>query len=115
MGIVFWLYVDICIGIGIGIVVGVDICIGIYVGVGIDIELVLVASASIWHLEATELATSGSLWQHLGPSVTSGIIWQPLRAHASIWMHRAAPGTIWAGSQHLAPSELWSLEIEPWN
>ena len=37
MGIVFWLYVDICIGLGIGIVVGVDICIGIYVGVGIDI------------------------------------------------------------------------------
>ena len=27
--------------------------------------LVLVASASIWHLAASELAASGSIWDHL--------------------------------------------------
>ena len=29
------------------------------------LELVLVASASIWHLAASGLAASGSIWDHL--------------------------------------------------
>ena len=88
-GYCFWLYVDTCIGIGIGIgiVVGAGICIGIYVGVGIDIGVGIgsisqhLASGGIW---------AGSIWQHLGSSVTSGIIWQHLGAPGIIWRHLAA-------------------------
>ena len=136
-GYCFWLYVDICIGIGVGIVVGVGICIGICVGVGIGIGVGIgsisqhLASGGIW---------AGSIWQHLGSSVTSGIIWQhlgapgiiwrhlaaselaasggiwdPPAASGSIWHHLAASGSIW---HHLGcpaeRSELWRLEIEPW-
>ena len=132
-----WLYVDICIGIGVGIVVGVGICIGVCVGVGIGIGVGIgsisqhLASCGIW---------AGSIWQHLGSSVTSGIIWQHLEAPGSIWRHLtaselaasggiwdppAASGSIWghltaSGSiwHHLGcpaeRSELWRLEIEPW-
>ena len=91
-GYCFWLYVDICIVIGVGIVVGVGICIGICVGVGIGIalvlalELVLVVSARIWHLAASGLAASGS-------------IWDPVEASGSIWHHLQASGTIWAHPQ----------------
>ena len=31
----------------------------------LPMEFVLVASASIWHLAASGLATSGSIWDHL--------------------------------------------------
>ena len=112
----FWLYVDICIGFGVGIVVGVGICIGICVGVGIGIGVGIgsisqhLASGGIW---------VGSIWQHLGPSVSSGIIcviWEHLASSGSIWQHLswqhlaasgilrqhlAASGIIW---QHLAAS-----------
>ena len=58
-GYCFWLYVDICIGIGVGIVVGVGICIGVCVGVGIGIGVGIgsisqhLASCGIW---------AGSIW-----------------------------------------------------
>ena len=129
-GYCFWLYVDICIGIGIGIVVGVGICIGIYVGVGIDIGVGIgsisqhLASGGIW---------AGSIWQHLGSSVTSGIIWQHLGAPGIIWrhlaaselaasgilrQHLAASGIIWAARQSDPSSGGWKSspgpEIKPW-
>ena len=104
------------------------------------LELVLVASASIWHLAASGLAASGSIWDHLGSSVPSEIIWQHLGAPGIIWRHLAASelaasggiwdppaasGSIWdplaaSGSiwHHLGcpaeRSELWKLEIETW-
>ena len=102
-GYCFWLYVDICIGIGVGIVVGVGICIGICVGVGIGIGIGIgsisqhLASGGIW---------AGSIWQHLGSSVSSGIIWQHLGAPGIIWRHLAGQHLAASGilRQHLAAS-----------
>ena len=120
-GYCFWLYVDICIGIGVGIVVGVGICIGICVGVDIGIGAGI---GGIWrHLGWQHLAASGIIcviWDHLA---ASGSTWHrleasgsdPPAASGSIWHHLAASGSIW---HHMGcpaeRSELWRLEIEPW-
>ena len=104
-----WLYVDICIVIGVGIVVDVGICIGVCVGVGIGIGVGIgsvsqhLASCGIW---------AGSIWQHLGSSVTSGIIWQHLEAPGSIWRHLtasklAASGGIW--DPPAASGSIWGI------
>ena len=59
----FRLYVGIDIGIGVGIVVGVDICIGICVGVGAGIGVGIGSISQ--HQAASDLAESGSTWDHL--------------------------------------------------
>ena len=64
-GYCFWLYVDICIGIGVGIVVLLAFALAFALALVLALELVLVASASIWHLAASGLAASGSIWDHL--------------------------------------------------
>ena len=117
--VIFWLYVDFCIGIGVGIVVGVGICIGVCVGVGIGIGDGIgsinqhLASCGIW---------AGSIWQHVGSSVTSGIIWQHLEAPGSIWRHltasELASGIIRTAPQSDPSSGSWKSspgpEIKPW-
>ena len=65
------------VGLGVGVVVGIGIrigiCVGVVTGIGVAIGSISQHLASgIWqHLS----------WQHLlGSSVTSGIVWQQLRA-----------------------------------
>ena len=107
------------------------------------LELVLVASASIWHLAASGLAASGSIWDHLWHLGSSGSIWehlaasggiwqhlnwqhpaasgilrQHLAASGGIWQHLAASGIIWAAPQSDPSSGGWKSspgpEIKPW-
>ena len=139
-GYCFWLYVDICIGIGVGIVVGVGICIGIYVGIGIDIGIGIgsisqhLASGGIWagsiwdhlcHLGSSgniweHLASSGGIWQHLSWQhlAASEVLRQHLAASGIIWQHLAVSGIIWAAPQSDPSSGGWKSspgpEIKPW-
>ena len=98
---------------GVGICIGDCVGVGIGIGVGIGSISQHLASGGIW---------AGSIWQHLGSSVTSGIIWQHLGAPGSIWRHLTASELAASGGiiiwHHLGcpaeRSELWRLEIEPW-
>ena len=96
----------------------------------LTLELVLVASASSWHLAASGLAASGSIWDHLCHLGSSGSIWEHLASSGGIWQHLswqhlaasgilrhhlAASGSIWHHLGCLAErSKLCRLEIEPW-